>query len=114
VEFNICNKPTKKTNTGPLRKRTDQFLDGSWWSQVFYIEIAQEERDEEREMYARVCLCVCVCVCFLLPSFYDDVFAPASEIVHSTTTKCFYPRAAYISVLGGESSTLPVTYIHTC
>ena len=59
VEFNICKNPTRKRNTGPPRKRrAGQFLEGSWWSQVFYIEIFQEERDKEREK----CVCVCVCV----------------------------------------------------
>jgi len=107
VEFNICNKPNRKRNTGPPRKRrTDQFFDESWWSQVMYIEIVQEEREEEREK--------CVFVCVLLSSFCDDVFTSASEIVHSTTIKCFYPRAAHICVLGGESSTSPAIYIHTC
>ena len=73
-----------------------------------------EKSDMNKEKIAYVCVCVCVCVCMLLPSFCDDVFTSASEIVHSTTVKCFYPRAEYICVLGGESSTLPATYVHTC
>lgn len=106
MEFNICNKRTRKRNADPPRKRrTDQFLDGSRWSQVFYIEIVQEERDEETEKCERARAC-------LLPSFCDDVSTSASEIVHSTKIKCFYLRAANICILGGESSTLPVT-LHT-
>jgi len=61
VEFNICNKPIRKRKAGPpIKRRTDKFLDGSWWNQVFYIEIVQEERDEEREKCTRAHECIAI------------------------------------------------------
>jgi hypothetical protein len=53
-------------------------------------------------------------VCVIRSSSCDDVFNVASEILHSTAIKCFHSRAEYICVLGDETSTSPLAYVHTC
>ena len=92
VEFNICNKPTRKRKAGPPRKRrTDKFLDGSRWNQVFYIEIVQEERDEETEKCTRTHVCVAIVLrwrvhfCIRNRTFYHN------KVLLSTCCKYLYP-----------------------